>query len=158
MGNGQYGSSNFVFNILNNGFTGNTFYQGRTGTFKRVLNPKNLLETRSKYYVRRNKIIANENDIDVSKVGFELNPFGNEKQLELSSLTPNNITRVSQKTSSLTYDFTTKKWSNYDTQSVKNQPCLLNAIQNALPNGLKTPERTDTDFGYIPGQDDVSRA
>ena len=58
----------------------------------------------------------------------------------------------------IVYDFTTKKWSNYDTQSVKNQPCLLNAIQNALPNGLKTPERTDTDFGYIPGQDDVSRA
>ena len=109
LGNGQYGSSNFVFNILNNGFTGNTFFQGRTGTFKRILNPKNLLETRSKYYVRRNKIIVNENDINVSKVGFELNPFGNEKQLELSSLTPNNITRVSQKTSSLTYDFTTKK-------------------------------------------------
>jgi hypothetical protein len=108
LGNGLYGSSDFVFNILNNGFTGNTFFVGRTGTFKRVVNPDNLLETRSKYYVRKNKILFNEKDIDVSKTGFELNPLGNVVQLELSSLTPNNITRVSQKTSSLTYDFTFK--------------------------------------------------
>jgi hypothetical protein len=108
LGNGLYGSSDFVFNILNNGFTGSTFYEGRTGTFKRVINPDNLLETRSKYYVRKNRILFNESDIDVSKTGFELNPLGNETQLELSSLTPNNLTRVSQKTSSYTYDFTFK--------------------------------------------------
>jgi hypothetical protein len=109
LGNGQYGSSDFVFNISNDGFTGTTFYQGRTGTFKRVINPKNFIETKSRYYVRKHRILFNEQDVDISKVGFELNAFGNEKQLELSSLTPNNITRVSQKTSSLTYDFTFKK-------------------------------------------------
>lgn len=57
----------------------------------------------------------------------------------------------------LVYDFATKKWSHIE-NSQNYQPCLLNAIQTALPNGLKTPEKTDTDFGYIPGQDDVSRA
>jgi hypothetical protein len=108
LGNGQYGSSDFVFNILNNGFTGNTFFVGRTGTFKRILNTGNLTETRSKYYVRKHKILFNESGFDVSKIGFELNPFNNEIQLELSSLTPNNITRVSKKTSSFTYDFTLK--------------------------------------------------
>ncbi len=55
------------------------------------------------------------------------------------------------------YDLTTKKWSPQP-NSDSYQPCLLNAIQNALPKGLKLPERTDTDFGYIPGQDDVSKA
>ena len=58
----------------------------------------------------------------------------------------------------LMYDFATKKWSHLEDPRQSYQPCLLNAIQNALPNGLKTPERTDTDFGYNPGQDDASRA
>ena len=57
----------------------------------------------------------------------------------------------------LMYDLTTKKWSHQE-NSQSYQPCLLNAIQNALPNGLKTPERTDTDFGYVPGNEDLPRA
>jgi len=57
----------------------------------------------------------------------------------------------------LVYDLTTKKWSHQE-NSKSYQPCLLNAIQNALPNGLKTPERTDTDFGYVPGNEDLPKA
>jgi hypothetical protein len=58
----------------------------------------------------------------------------------------------------LMYDFATKKWSHLEDSRQSYQPCLLNAIQNALPNGLKKPERTDTDFGYVPGNEDLPRA
>ena len=108
LGNDSYGSSDFVFNIINPGFTGNTFFQGRMGTFKRIINTSNL-ETRSKYYVRKNRVLCTQNDIDISKTGFELNPFADQKQLEFSSITPNQKTRVSVKTSSNTYDITFKR-------------------------------------------------
>ena len=108
LGNDRYESSDFVFNIINPGYTGNTFFNGRMGTFKRVSNPSNL-ETRSKYYVRKNRVLFTQNEVDVTKTGFELNPFNNQKKLEFSSITPNQQTRVSMKTSSNTYDVTLKK-------------------------------------------------
>jgi hypothetical protein len=108
-GDSNYDSSNFIFNIQDIGYTGNTFSDGVTGTFKRVLDPNNLLETRSKYYVRKNRIVYNEKDIIVTKTGFELNAFSNQKKLEYSSITPNDITRISQKTTSLTYNVTLAK-------------------------------------------------
>jgi hypothetical protein len=108
-GDSNYDSSNYIFNILDIGYTGNTFSDDTTGTFKRVLDSNNLAETRSKYFVRKNRIVYNEKDIIVTKTGFELNAFSNEKKLEYSSITPNDITRISQKTSSLTYNFTLAK-------------------------------------------------
>jgi len=108
-GDSNYDSSNYIFNILDIGYTGNTFSDDTTGTFKRVLDSNNLIETRSKYFVRKNRIVYNEKDIIVTKTGFELNAFSNEKKLEYSSITPNDITRISQKTSSLTYNFTLAK-------------------------------------------------
>ena len=107
LGNSKSNSSDFVFNIVDVGYTGNTFDTGRLGTFKRIANPDNI-ETKSKYYVRRNKVLANESNIYVTKSGFELNPFKNIRQFEFSSITPNNIDRVSKKSSSLTYNFTMK--------------------------------------------------
>jgi len=108
-GDSNYDSSNYIFNILDIGYTGNTFSDDTTGTFKRVLDSNNLIETRSKYFVRKTRIVYNEKDIIVTKTGFELNAFSNEKKLEYSSITPNDITRISQKTSSLTYNFTLAK-------------------------------------------------
>jgi hypothetical protein len=107
LGNDSYESSNTVFNILNVGYTGNTFDVGSFGTFKKIVDPNNL-ETRSKYYVRKHTILANENDIEITKIGFEVNPFRNEKQFEFSSITPNNLNRISQKTSSYSYSITLK--------------------------------------------------
>lgn len=107
LGNSKSLSSDFVFNIVDVGYTGNTFDNGIMGTFKRVANPDNI-ETKSKYYVRKNKVLANESNIYVTKSGFELNPFKNVRQFEFSSITPNNIDRVSKKTSSITYNFTMK--------------------------------------------------
>ena len=56
--------------------------------------------------MRKNRILLNEDNVIVNKTGFELNAFTNERKLEYSSITPNNITRISQKTSSLTYTVT----------------------------------------------------
>lgn len=108
LGNGQTDSETHVFNIFNYGFTGTTFQNGKTGLFKRVLNPANTGETTSKYYVRQHKILKSTNDVLVTKSGFEKTVYADKKQLELSSLTPNNITRISQKTSSNCYNITTE--------------------------------------------------
>lgn len=110
VGNGLLGSESKIFNVLNIGYTGTTFNNGTTGTFKRVINPDNLVETKSKYYIKQYKVLTNLTDLAVTKVGFEKNVFGEEKKLEYSSITPNNLTRVSQKSSSNAYSFTT----NYD--------------------------------------------
>lgn len=110
LGNGQTESSEYIFNIFDYGYTGTTFSNGKVGTFKRVVNPDNLIETTSKYYVRQHKILTNVEDIIITKSGFEKNVFPDEKQLQLSSLTPNQITKVVQKTSSNAYNIT----SSYD--------------------------------------------
>jgi hypothetical protein len=110
LGNGLLGSREHVFNLFNIGFTGATFSNGTTGTFRRVINPSNLIETRSKYYIKKYKVLTNLTDLAITKAGFEKNVFGEEKKLEYSSITPNNVTRISQKSSSNTFDLT----SNYD--------------------------------------------
>lgn len=106
LGNGLVESDPYIFNVLNIGYTGTTFNNGTTGTFKRVLNPDNLLETRSKYYVKRLKVLTNLEDIIVTKAGFEKNVFPEEKKFEYSSITPNKVSRIAQKTSSNAYTFT----------------------------------------------------
>jgi hypothetical protein len=110
IGTGLFGTDVYVFNVLNIGYTGTTFNNGTTGTFKRVINPDNLIETRSEYYIKQYKVLTNLTDLAVTKVGFEKNVFGEQMKLEYSSITPNNVTRVSQKSSSNVYNFT----SNYD--------------------------------------------
>ena len=109
-GDSNFDSSNYIFNIVDIGYTGTTFYRWCNWNFlEEFLDPNNILETRSKYFVKKNRIIYNEQDIIVTKTGFELNSFSNEKKLEYSSITPNDITRISQKTSSLTYNVTLAK-------------------------------------------------
>lgn len=106
LGNGLFESEIYIFNITNVGYTGTTFQNGVTGTFKRVLNPLNLTETTSKYYVREHKVITKASDLIVTKSGFEKNVFSEGMKLELSSITPDNVTRVSKKTSSNAYTIT----------------------------------------------------
>ena len=119
LGNDNFGSGIYVFNLFNVGYTGTTFNNGGTGTFKRVINPDNLVETKSKYYIREHKILTNLEDCIMTKNAFEKNIFSEEKKFEYSSITPNYISRVSQKTSSNSYNIT----SNYDLD-------LLNIIDN----------------------------
>lgn len=114
LGNGQTGSEEYIFNIFNYGFTGTTFTTGKVGTFRRVINELNPTETLSKYYIRQHKILTNADDLIMTKAGFEKNVFIEETKLELSSLTPNNITRISRKTSSNAYSVS----SAYDVDSL----------------------------------------
>ena len=108
LGNGQFASDVYIFNIYDIGYTGTTFANNVKGTFKRVINPDNLTETKSKYYIREHKVLTNVDDMDVTKAGFEKNVFSEEKKFEYSSITPNKVSRVSQKTSSNAYNFTSK--------------------------------------------------
>jgi hypothetical protein len=95
LGNGFYGSDEYVFNIQNVGFTGVTFHNGVTGTFVRILDISNSGETTSKYYVRRHKILTGVEDSVLVKAGFDQNIFGSKKIYESSGYTPNKTSRVS---------------------------------------------------------------
>ncbi len=106
LGNNEFDSDVYVFSIYNFGYTGTTFANGVTGTFKRIINPDNITETKSKYYIRQHKMLTNVDGTIMTKNGFEKNVFNEEKQFEYSSITPNQVSRISQKTSSNSYNVT----------------------------------------------------
>jgi hypothetical protein len=103
LGDGKYGSEEYIFNILNPGFLGNVFNQGITGTAKRVVIDSTSPEVVSEYYIRRNKILTNPNDTVMVKSGFEQNIFNNTKKKERASQTPNGVGRFSIKEGSQSY-------------------------------------------------------
>ncbi len=103
LGDEQYGSEEYVFDILNIGFTGNTFFTGKVSTLKRVLNPSNESETTSKYYIKRHKILKADEDIVINKAGFDKIAFSDERKIEYDVLTPNKKERISQKNSTNNY-------------------------------------------------------
>ena len=103
LGDGTVDSDNYVFNVYNYGFTGNVFVDGKSGTFKRVLDVDNPSDTTSSYYVRQLKIMSNVGDYNLVKSGFEQNIFGKTKKYESEGFTPNKIARVSVKEGSQSY-------------------------------------------------------
>lgn len=109
LGNTKVDSEQTVFNIFDVGYTGTTFSTNRVGTFKRIINTDSIEETRSKYYVREHKVLLSNDDLIITKTGFQKNSFYEEKQITLSSLTPNRITRVSKKNNTDSYTITTRK-------------------------------------------------
>ncbi len=108
LGNNVFGSEEYIFNIVDIGFTGSTFYEGKVSTFKRKLNNDNP-ESLSRYYIKRHKVLETYDNLVINKIGFEKSPFPEEKKLEYPILTPNNTQRVSQKNSSNSYSFTLKR-------------------------------------------------
>lgn len=104
LGDGKVDSELFIFSISNIGYTGTTFAESVTGTFKRVIDINNVNSTKSEYYVRRHKILTNQTESVLTNAGFELNPFKLQKQYEPSALTPNQISRISVKEGSQTYN------------------------------------------------------
>ena len=95
LGNEAYDTRLYTFNIIDVGFTGNTFNTNTDGTFRRVIFDTNTADTISKYYIRRHKILTNPNDAIVTKAGFDQNIFGSKKKYESSGFTPNKVARVS---------------------------------------------------------------
>jgi hypothetical protein len=106
LGDAGFGSEEYIFNITNIGYTGATFNQGVTGTFKKVINDANSGETMSTYYVRRHKILTSSENAVLVKAGFEQNIFNSKSKLETAVLTPNNLTRTSVKEGGQAYTLT----------------------------------------------------
>lgn len=102
LGDESYGNEKRVFSIFNYGFDDPLFGNYSTGNFRRVTDINNTDETTSKYYIRTHKILTQSTNSDITKLGFERNPFPIKKKLEYSGLTPNNIQRTSIKDGSLT--------------------------------------------------------
>ncbi len=109
LGNDLFQSSENVFNIYNLGYTGSTFNNNKSGRFKRVINPDIINETKSKYYIRKHKILTNVNDLIITKTGFQKNSFHEDKMIYLSSVTPDLRTRVAKRQSSNSYTITSGK-------------------------------------------------
>jgi len=103
LGNNGSGSDEYIFNILNIGYTGNTFITNTQGTFKRVINDKNSGDTISEYYIRRHKIMTKPECAVLVNAGFENNIYGDKTKCEIRSLTPNQISRKSIKEGSRAY-------------------------------------------------------
>lgn len=105
IGEAGYSNEETTFSILNPGFTGTTFKNGVVGTFRRISDISNSAETRSEYYVRLHKVLTDENDVVISKMGFENNPFRPKQQVEYSALTPNLQERISTLDGNKSYSF-----------------------------------------------------
>jgi|688.fasta_scaffold73982_3 hypothetical protein len=103
LGVGTQDSDLYVFNLVDIGYTGSTFNNGLTGTFKRVIIDRYSADTISKYYVRKHKILTNPEDAVMAKAAFEENIFGISKKYESSGYTPNKVARVSIKEGAQSY-------------------------------------------------------
>jgi hypothetical protein len=102
------GSDEYIFNISNLGYTGTTFQNGKTYIFKRVIDTTNTADTTSRYYIRTHKVLRTTTQLDLENAGFDNNPFYNPRQYEFSSITPNQVSRISKLTSSQSYTVTNK--------------------------------------------------
>jgi hypothetical protein len=105
LGDENYGTEKNVFTIYDMKFPTNDILPGTFGNFKRITNIKNSAETKSRYYVRLHKILTDAKDCNITKAGFENNPFFSKKKLEYSAITPNQIQRISTKENNQTYSF-----------------------------------------------------
>ena len=103
-----------VFNIVDVGYTGNTFSTYRKGLFKKVILSTNSADTISQYYVRKHKIISDPNDVVLVKTGFEQNVFGSKRKYESSGFTPTKEERISVKEGSPSYTLSFSKTFSID--------------------------------------------
>jgi hypothetical protein len=135
LGDFNDGSDEYIFNVLNPGFTGNTFEDGKTYIIKRVIDITNTADTTSRYYVRLHKVISTTNELDLETAGFDNNPFWNVKQYEFSSLTPNNIAKVTKLSNSQSYSITNKVDININALVDENQKPIDNLYLSFVNKG-----------------------
>lgn len=106
LGDNNFGNESTVFSVFNFGFSQGVSLDGRLGNFKRIININNSGETISEYYVKRHKVLLNTSYLDLTRAGFENNPFPKKQKLEYSAITPNNQQRISTLNGNQTYTFT----------------------------------------------------
>ena len=115
-GDGTRGSKERVFNVSVNSGTilPNTTTQindGVLGTMKRIVNP-NIPNSKSRYYVRENKILTKLTDLTLDGCGFEEGVFPDIKQID--RVTPSDECRISVKNKYPTYLYNFTKDINVD--------------------------------------------
>lgn len=109
IGESGYDNTETSFSILNYGFTGSTFNDGVSGTFKRIADINNSAETKSIYYVRLHELLTDDSGVIINKMAFENAPFSKNEKVEYSALTPNLVQRISTLNGTQTYSFTVVK-------------------------------------------------
>lgn len=107
IGEEGYDNEETSFSILNYGFTGTTFSNGASGTFKRIADINNSAETKSQYFVRLHKLLTDEKGVIINKLAFENIPFPKKEKIEYSALTPDLHQRVSTLDGTQVYSFVT---------------------------------------------------
>lgn len=155
LGNGDLGSDEYVFNLVNVGYTGTTFNTGNDGTFKRIVDINNSGETTSIYYVRKHRIITNPSESIITRNGFELNPFGDKAAYQFSSLTPNNVSRIAKWQSSNTYNVTLSRDLEIINQLDNNKKPITQifvTLQNLGYFGWWNKLRRGWEFNMLPEQ------
>lgn len=106
LGNDTFNSDKFYFSIQNIGYLNGFLSVGTIGTFKRVIDPNNIDETKSKYYIRKNKILLNKQDLILTNAGFEKEIFSDESKFFQAAFTSNNQARVASKEGTNVYTLT----------------------------------------------------
>lgn len=104
LGDTGSGSEEYIFNILNVGFTGTTFQTGTQGTLRRIIDFTNSADTISSYYIRKHRILTDVNCAVVTNAGFEKNIYNDKVKCETKVLTPNLKQRSSIKEGSRSYN------------------------------------------------------
>jgi len=106
LGNGFYKSEETVFNVLDMGFYQSvaSFSENKTGLFFRVVDIDNPIESQSRYYVRRHRVLTRYQDAIITNAGFEQNALRTTLKWESGDLTPNQNSRISVKEGSQSYN------------------------------------------------------
>lgn len=108
LGNDTLNSEEYYFSILNIGYLNNFLIPDTVGTFKRVLDPNNLSETTSKYYIRQHIVLEDYDNLVLTNAGFEREIFSDEKKFFQAALTTNQQDRVAYKEGTSVYNLTNK--------------------------------------------------
>jgi len=108
LGNGTQDSNLYVFNLYDYGIFNSL--TKISGTFKRIVNSSFPEESKSKYYVRKHKILQTPSNSVLTFAGFENNAFRTVRQFESPQLTPNNVGRVSLREDSQSYNLSFKDY------------------------------------------------
>jgi hypothetical protein len=102
LGNEKYNTEDYIINIEINNPLNFTIPNDYIGVIKRVIDPNNVSESKSSYYIRRHKIIKTVDDIICVKAGFEKNMFDSPHSIVFYE----NETRLGKRISNVSYNFT----------------------------------------------------
>lgn len=117
LGDGTLNSDKKIFNILDLNLNNcpdadteypypcsNSFRNGKTGKFFRIIDPNNSQESKSSYYIRKHKVITKWEDAILTGAGFEENAFRTTSVFQPKDLTPNQSSFVAIKENSQSYN------------------------------------------------------